>query len=190
MVDELPPAAAATTWPTRSPPPLTAGRGGADVDGVRRGAAPRSTACPTACSSSASADGVRWYDDSKATTPHATLAAVRGFDSVVLIAGGRNKGLDLTTSLADAGGRSGPSSPSARPPPRSSTPWPDACPVERADSMDEAVAAADAPGPPRRRRAAVARVRLLRLVLAPTASGATTSPASSASISTEEAAQP
>ena len=40
-------------------------------------------------------DGVRWYDDSKATVPHATLAAVRGFDSVVLIVGGRNKGLDL-----------------------------------------------------------------------------------------------
>jgi UDP-N-acetylmuramoylalanine--D-glutamate ligase len=39
--------------------------------------------------------GVRWYDDSKATTPHAALAALRGFDSVVLIAGGRNKGLDL-----------------------------------------------------------------------------------------------
>jgi UDP-N-acetylmuramoylalanine--D-glutamate ligase len=43
----------------------------------------------------AEADGVRWYDDSKATTPHATLAAVAGFESVVLIAGGRNKGLDL-----------------------------------------------------------------------------------------------
>jgi UDP-N-acetylmuramoylalanine--D-glutamate ligase len=41
------------------------------------------------------ADGVGWYDDSKATTPHATLAAVAGFESVVLIAGGRNKGLDL-----------------------------------------------------------------------------------------------
>lgn len=38
---------------------------------------------------------VRWYNDSKATVPHATLAAVGGFDSVVLIAGGRNKGLDL-----------------------------------------------------------------------------------------------
>ena len=47
-------------------------------------------------------DGVRWYDDSKATAPHATLAAVAGFTSVVLIAGGRNKGLDLAT-LADAG---------------------------------------------------------------------------------------
>jgi UDP-N-acetylmuramoylalanine--D-glutamate ligase len=48
--------------------------------------------------------GVRWVDDSKATVPHATLAAVRGFDSVVLIAGGRNKGLDLTP-LAEAADR-------------------------------------------------------------------------------------
>lgn len=40
-------------------------------------------------------DGVAYYDDSKATAPHATLAALQGFDSVVLIAGGRNKGLDL-----------------------------------------------------------------------------------------------
>jgi UDP-N-acetylmuramoylalanine--D-glutamate ligase len=42
------------------------------------------------------AGGVRWYDDSKATAPHATLAAMVGFDSAVLIAGGRNKGLDLS----------------------------------------------------------------------------------------------
>lgn len=48
----------------------------------------------------ATIDGVTFYDDSKATVPHATLAAVRGFDSVVLIAGGRNKGVDLA-SLAD-----------------------------------------------------------------------------------------
>jgi UDP-N-acetylmuramoylalanine--D-glutamate ligase len=41
------------------------------------------------------AGGVRWYDDSKATNPHAALAAIRGFESVVLLAGGRNKGLDL-----------------------------------------------------------------------------------------------
>jgi UDP-N-acetylmuramoylalanine--D-glutamate ligase len=43
----------------------------------------------------AEADGARWFDDSKATTPASVLAAVAGFDSVVLIAGGRNKGLDL-----------------------------------------------------------------------------------------------
>lgn len=46
--------------------------------------------------------GVRYYDDSKATTPHATLAALRGFDRAVLIAGGRNKGLDLGELLGAA----------------------------------------------------------------------------------------
>ena len=45
-------------------------------------------------------DGVRWYNDSKATVPHATLAALGGFDSVVLIAGGKNKGLDLSPLAA------------------------------------------------------------------------------------------
>jgi UDP-N-acetylmuramoylalanine--D-glutamate ligase len=39
--------------------------------------------------------GVRFYDDSKATNPHATASALGGFDHVVLIAGGRNKALDL-----------------------------------------------------------------------------------------------
>ncbi len=43
----------------------------------------------------ASSNGVEWYNDSKATVPHATVAAVGGFRSVVLIAGGRNKGLSL-----------------------------------------------------------------------------------------------
>ncbi len=38
---------------------------------------------------------VRFFNDSKATTPHATVAGVGGLDAVVLIAGGRNKGLDL-----------------------------------------------------------------------------------------------
>ncbi len=46
--------------------------------------------------------GVRWYDDSKATTPASVLAAVAGFDSVVLIAGGRNKGLDLSVLAESA----------------------------------------------------------------------------------------
>ena len=48
------------------------------------------------------AGGVRWYDDSKATNPHAVRAAVAGFESVVLIAGGRNKGLDLSELAATA----------------------------------------------------------------------------------------
>ena len=40
-------------------------------------------------------DGVAWYNDSKATTPHAALTAIRAFPSLVLLAGGRNKALDL-----------------------------------------------------------------------------------------------
>ncbi len=39
--------------------------------------------------------GVTWVDDSKATNPHAVIAAVRSYPSVVLIGGGRNKGLDV-----------------------------------------------------------------------------------------------
>ncbi len=40
--------------------------------------------------------GVSYYDDSKATTPASVLAAMDAFEEVVLIAGGRNKGLDLS----------------------------------------------------------------------------------------------
>jgi UDP-N-acetylmuramoylalanine--D-glutamate ligase len=49
------------------------------------------------------AGGVKYYDDSKATTPASVVAATRGFESVVLIAGGRNKGLSMAplTQLAD-----------------------------------------------------------------------------------------
>ena len=41
--------------------------------------------------------GAHWYNDSKATTPHAVITAIRGFHDVVLLAGGRNKGLDLAS---------------------------------------------------------------------------------------------
>ena len=47
-------------------------------------------------------EGVRWFDDSKATSPHAVVTALRGFESVVLIAGGRNKGLDLGQIAVEA----------------------------------------------------------------------------------------
>ena len=46
------------------------------------------------------ADGVRWFNDSKATTPHAAAVAIKAFDHVVLIAGGLNKGLDLRPMAA------------------------------------------------------------------------------------------
>jgi len=43
----------------------------------------------------AEVDGIRFYDDSAATTPAATVAALRAFDCpVILIAGGRDKGGD------------------------------------------------------------------------------------------------
>jgi UDP-N-acetylmuramoylalanine--D-glutamate ligase len=41
-------------------------------------------------------NNVRYIDDSKATNPHATLSAVKGMSKVVLIAGGRSKGIDLS----------------------------------------------------------------------------------------------
>jgi UDP-N-acetylmuramoylalanine--D-glutamate ligase len=44
----------------------------------------------------ATVGGVTFIDDSKATNPHAALAAVAGLNDVVLIAGGRSKGMDLT----------------------------------------------------------------------------------------------
>jgi len=46
-------------------------------------------------------DGVTWYNDSKATTPHAASAAIRAFDSLVLIAGGSRKGVALTPMAAE-----------------------------------------------------------------------------------------
>jgi UDP-N-acetylmuramoylalanine--D-glutamate ligase len=79
----------------------TALAGGATVHGVRsalrsfRGLAHRVQLV-------AEVGGVRFYDDSKATAPHATRSAIGGFDAVVLIAGGRNKGLDLSVLGDDA----------------------------------------------------------------------------------------
>ena len=67
--------------------------------------------------------GVRFIDDSKATTPHAVSAALRSVAGAVLIAGGRNKGLDLAP-MAEAG--DGPRAVVAigRPHPRWSKPSP------------------------------------------------------------------
>jgi UDP-N-acetylmuramoylalanine--D-glutamate ligase len=89
----------------------------------------------------AEAGGVRWYDDSKATNPHAALAAVSGFPSVVLVAGGRNKGMDLSPLAAAAShiravvaiGEAGPDVAAA---------FEGLRPVVRAASMTEAVEAA------------------------------------------------
>jgi UDP-N-acetylmuramoylalanine--D-glutamate ligase len=68
---------------------------GASDDGVRAALA-RYRTLPHRVALVGEARGVRWYDDSKATNPDATLRALSSFDSVVLVAGGRNKGLDLS----------------------------------------------------------------------------------------------
>ena len=118
----------------------TAVHGGASVDGARE-ALLAFRGLPHRVSLVGEAGGVGWYDDSKATAPHATRAAVRGFDSVVLIAGGRNKGLDLSELADDAEhiravvaiGEAAPDVAAA---------FDGVRPVRTATSMDEAVAEA------------------------------------------------
>ncbi len=90
---------------------------------------------------------VRFYDDSKATTPHAALTAIRAFDHVVLVAGGRNKGLDLAPMAAEphrvrsviAVGEAAPALAAT---------FAGVSPVTVAASMDDAVAAARAAAQP------------------------------------------
>lgn len=85
--------------------------------------------------------GVRYYDDSKATTPDATVAAISGFSSAVLIAGGRNKGLDLAP-LADLAPRLRGVVAIGEAGPLVAEVFADRVPVATAHSMDEAVRAA------------------------------------------------
>ena len=49
------------------------------------------------------AGDVEYVDDSKATNPHAAAAAIRGYSSVVLVAGGVSKGVDLAALRPVAG---------------------------------------------------------------------------------------
>jgi UDP-N-acetylmuramoylalanine--D-glutamate ligase len=69
--------------------------GGATADGVRH-ALRTFRGLPHRLTLVGDDGAVRFYDDSKATDPHAAVAALRSFESAVLIAGGRNKGLDLS----------------------------------------------------------------------------------------------
>jgi UDP-N-acetylmuramoylalanine--D-glutamate ligase len=113
---------------------------GATVEGVRSallGFAP----LPHRLTLVGYAGGVRWYDDSKATNPHAAVAAVEGFDSVVLIAGGRNKGLDLT-ALAGVADRIRAVVAIGEAAPEIAAAFAGIRPVTTATSMAEAVAAA------------------------------------------------
>jgi UDP-N-acetylmuramoylalanine--D-glutamate ligase len=86
----------------------------------------------------AEVEGVTYIDDSKATNPHATLSAVGGMSEVVLIAGGRSKDIDLAPLAAAAGpvvavvamGEAAAELESV---------FRDLVPVQRADSMKDAV---------------------------------------------------
>ena len=145
------------------------------LDGVRDGSRVPSAGLPHRVELVGEAGGVRWYDDSKATAPHATLAALRASTSVVLIAGGRNKGLDLSELAGSWRRTSAPSSPSARPRPRSRPRSPGRRPVVAATRWTTR-----SPRPPRSPSRATPwccrRPAPRSTGTAPTASGATTSP--------------
>jgi UDP-N-acetylmuramoylalanine--D-glutamate ligase len=113
---------------------------GATTAGVRAALATYAT-LPHRVALVGEASGVQWYDDSKATNPDATLRALESFDSVVLLAGGRNKGLDLSVLGRAASrlrgvvafGEAGPDVARA---------LPDTVPIETVLSMHDAVHAA------------------------------------------------
>jgi UDP-N-acetylmuramoylalanine--D-glutamate ligase len=86
--------------------------------------------------------GVQWYDDSKATNPDATLRAVLSFESVVLLAGGRNKGLDFTVLRGAASHLRGVVA-FGEAAPEVTAAFEGDVPVVQAASMADAVAAAD-----------------------------------------------
>lgn len=88
-----------------------------------------------------SAGGNTWYNDSKATTPHAALTAIRAFPSLVLIAGGRNKGLDLS-SLGSEPQRMRGVVAIGEAADLVAAIFAGICPVRRADSMSAAVSGA------------------------------------------------
>lgn len=88
-------------------------------------------------------NGISWYDDSKATSPHAALTAIRAFDRLVLIAGGRNKGLDLSQMATEPHRMAGVVAIGDDAPLIASA-FTDICDVKMATSMSEAVAFAHA----------------------------------------------
>lgn len=86
-------------------------------------------------------DGVSYYNDSKATSPHAAQAALTSFDRIVLIAGGKNKGLDLS-SMASQPQRMRAVVATGHSADLVAEAFAGVCTVVRASSMEEAVRAA------------------------------------------------
>jgi UDP-N-acetylmuramoylalanine--D-glutamate ligase len=119
---------------------LAAIAGGATTAGVRAALATYET-LPHRVALVGEASGVQWYDDSKATNPDATLRALESFDVVVLLAGGRNKGLDLSV-LGHASSRLRGVVAFGEAGPEVAKAFPDSVPTETVGSMHEAVRAA------------------------------------------------
>ena len=93
-----------TSSPTPSPPRRWPGRTGCRPARCGTGCGP---SCPsrTASPRSATVDGVRWVDDSKATNPHAARVSLAAYEHVVWVAGGLLKGADVDDLVAGAADR-------------------------------------------------------------------------------------
>ena len=169
-------AACPTTSPTRSPPRRSCSRPGSPTLGDRCGAGVVHRTGPPTRTARHAGTASTWYNDSKATTPHAAAAADPAFDRLVLIAGGYDKRVDLAEMAADAGSspmRSSRSGETARRSRRR---------VRRRRRRR------DAPSPPRRRRASrrARRARATRCCCRPGAR-ASTSTARSKPVATTSA---
>ena len=114
--------------------------GGAHRDGVRAALLGWS-GLPHRSALVAEGNGVSFIDDSKATTPHAVCAAVRSVGRAVLIAGGRNKGLDLRP-MAEVADRLRSVVAIGEAAPEVEQVFAGLCPVAVAGSMGEAVSIA------------------------------------------------
>jgi UDP-N-acetylmuramoylalanine--D-glutamate ligase len=86
--------------------------------------------------------GVRWFNDSKATSPHAVSVALNSFENIVLIAGGKNKGLDLS-ALAEQPSRMRAVVAIGDASDEIAHAFTGVCEIKRATSMQEAVNVAD-----------------------------------------------
>ncbi len=84
---------------------------------------------------------VRFVDDSKATNPHAALAAVRELADAVLIAGGLSKGVDLSTLAAAVPNLAGVVA-IGKAAPEIAAVFEGHVPVRKAESMEDAVGTA------------------------------------------------
>jgi UDP-N-acetylmuramoylalanine--D-glutamate ligase len=95
----------------------------------------------------ATAGSVRFIDDSKATNPHAALAALDGLSAAVLIAGGLAKGVDLSPLAGAATALAGVVAIGEAAPAVASV-FEGLVPVRSAGSIEEAVEAAFGLAPP------------------------------------------